>query len=92
MIVNNLWIVKCLDGTTRVTYALKEPQKDPNSCTGYLLYYPGTADMGTYSEMIGLFGFIAPIVRKELENLPLPSSYNDDPLEVSLNIKSTYYA
>jgi hypothetical protein len=92
MTVGNIWIVRCRDGSVVVTLANERPKKDSESEQGYLLGYPGTADIESDYQMYSMFGILYQNVRAEIETLPIPPRYSDEPLEISLKIKSTYYA
>lgn len=85
------WLVKGVDGKVYLTKKDEEPVRKSDYGTGWNIGWPGTAYIDSDGQMYGLFAIFFEEVRIIINIADFPQSYDDDPVEIEIDLKMHWY-
>ena len=85
------WLVKGKDGKVYLTQKDEEPTRRDDYSTGWNIGWPGTAYVDNDVQMYGLFAVFFEDARNVINKADFPQFYEDDPVEIELDLKMHWY-
>lgn len=85
------WLVKGKDNRVYITRKSDKPTRREDYETGWNIGWPGTAYIDSDGQMYGLFAVFFEEVRDLLNKVIFPHSYENDPVEVDIDLKIRWY-
>ena len=85
------WLVKGKDGKVYLTQKDEEPTRRDDYSTGWNIGWPGTAYVDNDAQMYGLFAIFFEDARNIINRADFPQFYEDDPVEIELDLKMHWY-
>lgn len=85
------WLVRGKDGNLYITYSRRKPERVNDRATGWTIGFPGTANIDNEVQMCSMFCYLYEEVREVLDKVAFPESYEDDPVEIEIDLKIRWY-
>lgn len=85
------WLIRGKDGKVYITAKNEKPTRDYNRSTGWVIGFPGTGNIDNEIQMCSMFCYLYEEVREVLDRVPFPESYEDDPVEIEIDLKIRWY-